>query len=284
MERTNPWMAGLVTVIGLQSVVIGGFLYPEGSQKAEAATPGAPGYGQPAKIEHLKASNVKRVSLTARAAERLDIKTVPVREQEVVRKRSAEGVVLAAPQATVVTAPVAGVSFPEGAGAAVLGTKFSPGQTVLVRVPFAGDVDRVAQDQPVRVLPVNAKDGMAGKTAKSIKAPDGIDAKEAARALYYKVEQAAQELAPGQRVRVELELAGSGKQQRTVPHSAVIYDPRGDAWVYTNPEPLVFVRHRINVDYIEGDLAVLSDGPPAGTAVVMTGAAELFGAEYRVGY
>jgi hypothetical protein len=273
MERINPFMAGLLTAIGLQSVVIGGFLYSEGRQKAEAATPGAPSYGQPARIEPLKGSDVKRVTLTARAAERLDLKTVPVREEAVVRKRTAEGVVLALPGA--------GFSLPEGASAAALGTKLSAAQPVLVRVPLAGDIERVAQDRPVRVLPANAKDGVAGKTAKAAKAPDGTDAK----ALYYTVEEAGQELAaPGERVRVEFHLAGSGKQQRTVPHSAVIYDPRGDAWVYTNPEPLVFVRHRIKVAYIEGDLAVLSDGPPAGTPVVMTGAAELFGAEYRVGY
>jgi hypothetical protein len=284
MERMNPWKAGLLTAIGLQSVVIGGFLYLGGNQKAEAATSGAPTYGQPAKIEPLRGSDAKRVSLTARAAERLDIRTVPVREQEVVRKRSAEGVVVAPPAAAVVAVPMGGVSLPEGATAAVLGTKLAAAQTVLVRVPLAGDVDRVALDQPARVRPLNAKDEVAGKTAKAITAPDGTDAKEAARALYYKVETAGQELAPGERVRVEFQLAGSGKPQRTVPHSAVIYDPRGDAWVYTNPEPLVFVRHRIKVDYIETDQAVLSDGPPAGTPVVTTGAAELFGAEYRVGY
>ena len=277
MERTTPWTAGLLTVIGLQSGVIGG-LYSEVSQKAQAATPGAPTYGQPAKIEPLKGSDAKRVTLTARAAERLDIRTVPVREQEVVRKRSAVGFVLAPPEATVATAPVAaGLSLPQGAGA-------TAAQTVLVRVPLAGDVHRLAPDRPAHILPVNAKDGMAGKTAKPVRAPDGTDAKEAARALHYKVEGGGQELAPGERVRVEFHLEGSGKQRRTVPHSAVIYDPRGDAWVYTNPEPLVFVRHRIKVDYIESDLAVLSDGPPAGTPVVTTGAAELFGAEYRVGY
>src|SRR5919108_1041428 len=278
MERKNPWKAGLLTAIGLQSVVIGGFLYSVGSHRAEAA-PGAPSQGQPAKIESLKGSEVKRVTLTARAAERLDIKTVPVREQEVVRKRIAEGVVLASPTATVVAAPVAGVSLPEGASAAALGTKLSAAQTVLVRVPLGGDADRVAQDRPVRIVPVNAKDGVAGNTAKPVKAPDGTDAKEAARTLYYKVDDAGPELAPGERVRVEFQLSGGGKPQRTVPHSAVIYDPRGDAWVYTNPEPLVFVRHRIKVDYVDGDLAVLSDAPPPGTAVVMTGAAELFGAE-----
>ena len=56
----------------------------------------------------------------------------------------------------------------------------------------------------------------------------------------------------------------------------MLYDPNGDTWVFTNPEPLVFVRAPITVDIIEGERGrVLSDGPPAGTPVVTVGAAEL---------
>jgi hypothetical protein len=70
---------------------------------------------------------------------------------------------------------------------------------------------------------------------------------------------------------------------KVVPYAAVLYDARGDTWAYTNPKPLTFVRHSIHIDYIEGDLAVLSDGPPSGTEVVIVGAAELFGAETGIG-
>jgi hypothetical protein len=68
-----------------------------------------------------------------------------------------------------------------------------------------------------------------------------------------------------------------------IPYGAVLYDIRGDTWTYVSPEPLVFLRHQISVDYIEGDLAILLEGPPSGTAVVVTGAAELFGIELGVG-
>ncbi len=71
--------------------------------------------------------------------------------------------------------------------------------------------------------------------------------------------------------------------RKVVPYAAVLYDSHGVAWVYTNPAPRTFVRRRITVDYIQGNLAVLSDGPPAGTAVVTVGAAELLGAELGVG-
>jgi hypothetical protein len=75
-----------------------------------------------------------------------------------------------------------------------------------------------------------------------------------------------------------------GAKRKVVPYAAVLYDAHGDTWVYTSPEPLVFVRHAIHVEYISGDRAVLSQGPPAGTAVVTVGAAELFGAEFEIGH
>ena len=70
-----------------------------------------------------------------------------------------------------------------------------------------------------------------------------------------------------------------GAQRRVIPYAAVLYDTEGNTWTYANPEPLVFVRHRITVDRIEGEKAILSDGPAAGTAVVTVGAQELYGSE-----
>jgi hypothetical protein len=71
----------------------------------------------------------------------------------------------------------------------------------------------------------------------------------------------------------------NGAQRKVVPYAAILYDTNGNTWVYTSPEPLVYVRHRVVVDYIEGELAVLSDGPGLGVAVVIVGATELNGAE-----
>lgn len=76
---------------------------------------------------------------------------------------------------------------------------------------------------------------------------------------------------------------GGGRRRTVIPYAAVIYDTHGVTWTYTNPESLVFLRRRIRVDSIDGDRAVLADGPPVGTAVVTAGAAELFGAEFGVG-
>jgi hypothetical protein len=74
----------------------------------------------------------------------------------------------------------------------------------------------------------------------------------------------------------------AGSEREILPYSAVLYDAQGNTYTYTNPEPRVFVRQRVKVDRIEGGEAILSHGPPAGTAVVTVGAPELHGVEYEV--
>lgn len=69
-----------------------------------------------------------------------------------------------------------------------------------------------------------------------------------------------------------------------VPSAAVFVDPEGVWWVYTNPEPLVFVRHEVGLEREDGGRAFLSSGPPAGTEVVTVGVAELYGVEDEIGH
>lgn len=78
-------------------------------------------------------------------------------------------------------------------------------------------------------------------------------------------------------------LDGATGARSSIPYAAVLYDPDGKTWTYTNPEPLVFVRAPIRVDRIANGTAVLRSGPSPGTEVVTTGAAELLGTEYEVG-
>jgi hypothetical protein len=68
--------------------------------------------------------------------------------------------------------------------------------------------------------------------------------------------------------------------ETVIPYEAVLYDPDGAAWTYTNPRPLVFQRAEITVQSIDGKRAILTRGPAAGTAVVTVGATELWGVEY----
>jgi hypothetical protein len=82
----------------------------------------------------------------------------------------------------------------------------------------------------------------------------------------------------------EAKVSRSTTKQKVVPYSALIYDARGNTWIYTSPQPRTFVRHKVQVNYIDRTVVVLKDGPPAGTVVVSVGAAELYGTEFKVGH
>jgi len=71
-------------------------------------------------------------------------------------------------------------------------------------------------------------------------------------------------------------------QGKVMPYAAVIYDAEGDAFTYTSPERLTYVRQKVEIDHVDGDRVVLSGGPPAGTEVVTVGAAEVYGSEFEV--
>lgn len=64
-----------------------------------------------------------------------------------------------------------------------------------------------------------------------------------------------------------------------VPNDAVYIDSHGGFWVYTNPEPLVFVRAPIEIARETSANAFLKSGPPSGTQVVTVGVPELYGSE-----
>lgn len=71
-------------------------------------------------------------------------------------------------------------------------------------------------------------------------------------------------------------------QHVVVPYAALLYDGQGVPWVYTSPRPLTFLRTEVVVDRVEGELALLSDGPQPGTRVVTVGATEVYGAELDI--
>lgn len=72
------------------------------------------------------------------------------------------------------------------------------------------------------------------------------------------------------------------ESRRFVPHDALIYNPDGDAFVYTKPKAETYVRAPIEIARVTGDRVVLTGGPPVGTTVVTTGSAELLATEYEI--
>jgi hypothetical protein len=74
----------------------------------------------------------------------------------------------------------------------------------------------------------------------------------------------------------------NGRQHKVIPYAAVLYGLNGETWAYTNPEPLVYFREVIVIDHIDGDKAVLSEGPDVDMPVVTVGVSLLYGAEVGV--
>jgi hypothetical protein len=74
-----------------------------------------------------------------------------------------------------------------------------------------------------------------------------------------------------------------GPARTAVAYSSLVYDTNGGVSVFTNPDPLVFMRAPVQVDHIDGDQAILSQGPPPGTAIVTVGAPELLGIDSGIG-
>ena len=70
----------------------------------------------------------------------------------------------------------------------------------------------------------------------------------------------------------------------SVPYSALIYDPHGRTWVYEQVRPRTFQRARVTVDRVDGDVALLSTAPSAGTKVVSVATAEVYGTEFFSGH
>jgi hypothetical protein len=85
-----------------------------------------------------------------------------------------------------------------------------------------------------------------------------------------------------QRVRLQTSPVVASGRGVDVDYAALIYDKKGQSWVYTVPQPLTFLRVKVTVDRIEGNRATLSVGPAAGAQVVTTGAAEVYGAELDI--
>jgi hypothetical protein len=258
---------------------------------ALAASSGPAGKTAALTLEKIPGTSAKRVILSAKAAERLGIQTAKVSEDTVLRKQMVAGLV---------TPAVDGGSQFKQAAPGVFGgfgavsqrtAAAAPPPLVTKTLPADGEAwvlvtlstaewERLAKDQPARLLPLATR-GQFGNEV--LARPSGMapleDTKRSMLSVYYVVPGKNAGLAVNQRMRVELQLAGDQGKQKVVPYGAVYYDAKGAPWVYVNTAAFTFERQRIGVDRIQGDVAVLTEGPPVGTPVVTVGAALLYGAE-----
>lgn len=215
----------------------------------------------PAQLEEIEGSEFKKVILTEKAAERIDVQTAMVSET--------------------IVKPIMRVG-----GEVVRPVAMSTNGSTLIRVRLnSGGQVGVDKSKLAAIIPLTGGADTQPVSAKSIEGveleDDGEDDDEGDE-LFFEIDDGDGELLVGERVFVDVPLIGGDPQRKVVPYAAVLYGLTGETWVYINPEPLVFVRYPIVIDYIDGDQVVLLEGPEVGTPVVTVGVAELYGAETGV--
>jgi hypothetical protein len=67
-----------------------------------------------------------------------------------------------------------------------------------------------------------------------------------------------------------------------IPFSAVVYAPSGQAYAFVAVGRLAYTEVPITIDHVTGNSAYLRKGPRPGSAVVSTGAEELYGVQTGV--
>lgn len=221
----------------------------------------------PATLEDIDGSDFKRVVLTEKAANRIGVQTAVVGEATVEPKLRVGGEVVS-PMAT-------GASDSAAKAVAYIRVRLNNGGSQAV--------DRAKQ---AYIVPITGSGDARSVAANSVDVEDELfddgEDDDDLDDFYLEIDDDDYDLTVGDRFFVDLPLSSGQVQRKVIPYSAVIYGVEGETWVYLNPEPLVYVRQAIVIDYIDGDQVYLVEGPEVGSTVVTMGVAELFGAETGV--
>ncbi len=154
---------------------------------------------------------------------------------------------------------------------------------IWVRVPIYVDLlENIDITSTVRITGLDGRDSVVPAEATLIQTPPTADPLAATADLYFELDNRQKQLRPGQRVGVSLKLNEEG-ELKVIPNGAILFDVFGGTWVYARSEAHGYVRRRVAIKFVEGDEAFLSEGPEAGTEIVVAGAAELFGTEFGAG-
>jgi multidrug efflux pump subunit AcrA (membrane-fusion protein) len=153
-----------------------------------------------------------------------------------------------------------------------------------VRVPvYVGDLGAVDTAKEARIGSLGDRPGAPTRPARFAVGPPSANPGAASVDWFYEFENTNHSLCLGQRVGVALPLRGE-EESLVVPWAAVLHDVQGGQWIYENTAPQTFVRRRVQVTRVDGDLAVLAGGLKPGAKIVTDGAAELFGTEFVAGH
>lgn len=142
---------------------------------------------------------------------------------------------------------------------------------------FGSDMGEVRREASAAVRTLG--DGGAPRSARPVQALPSANTVAGTVDLYYAVDNRDRAFRVGQRVSVDLPLAGQ-TEGLSVPSAAILRDIHGGEWVYQKTDPDTFVRQRVEVASESGGRALLARGLTDGAQVVTHGAAELFGTEF----
>ena len=125
--------------------------------------------------------------------------------------------------------------------------------------------------------------GQVGRVAQPVGGPPSANSVANSIDLFYELDNADGAFRAGQRVQVDVDLQG----ERGAPGRAVVRGAAGHPRRLVGlraTAPGVYVRTRIDLQRVAGDVAVLARGPDPGVEVVTVGVAELAGSEFGVAH
>lgn len=146
---------------------------------------------------------------------------------------------------------------------------------------FVGDLRSIQPDAPARIRPLTAPPSPSDADALPVPGPPTADPQTASFDLYFALAKET-DFRPGERVAVTLAYRGD-VEVTTLPAAAVVRDVNGTAWVYEVVADHAYERRRIEIERVDGGLALVSRGIGQGARVVAEGAAELYGFEFGSG-
>jgi RND family efflux transporter MFP subunit len=156
-------------------------------------------------------------------------------------------------------------------------------ETMWIRVPiYVGDVAAIDADKEALIGTLTGAADPGSIVARPVAAPPSANPTAATVDLFYELGNASGTLRPGQCVSATLPLRAEA-ESLVVPWPAVVHDIHGGAWVYEATAARTYARRRVQVRHVVSGAAALASGPKVGAAVVVEGAAELFGAEFGTG-
>lgn len=218
------------------------------------------------RVDPIEGSDLHHVILSDHAATRLGILTDVVTGREITQSYRILGATVAAPYPDALM-PLLDVEGPMPA--------------TVIHVVRTTEASSLAVGQVASVR-LTGRSGESGNLTARLIAIIASDIPDEPADLYFAVDPGVPGLEPQQQVLVEF--TTTQPQRKAIQTAALLYDAAGGAWVFICPEPLVYMRQQVNVDFVQRDWAILAEGPPEGTLVVTGGAMLLLGTEFGMGH